>query len=211
MEEAARRRRKALQDFKRSSLLEAAKRVFSVHGLEGASIRTIAKEAGYTSGAISAYFPSKEAIYAAILRDSGEELHGIVEAAGDKDPKEALRRKVTAVYEFYRDRPRDLELSLYLARGVGPKGLTPELNRELNQFLVKVLGFIGDEITRICPKISETMLKQYIASLYGSVIGVVLLTHTKRLKTLGADPGLLMREHVERLLIELKGLSRSLA
>jgi AcrR family transcriptional regulator len=209
MHEAVRHRREALKDYKRSSILEAAKRVFSVQGLEGASIRTIAKEAGYTSGAIYAYFPSKEAIYAAILRDSGEELCGLIEAEADNDPKQALRRKLMTMYQFYRVRPRDLELSLYLARGTGRKGLTPEYNRELNDLLVKVLSFVGDEIARIYPKISDSMLKQRIASLYGAIIGVVILSQTGRLQTLGADPQLIMLAHVDRELMELRSLSRT--
>ena len=38
--------------------------LFAEHGLEGASVRLIAKRAGYTAGAIYSYFAGKEAIYA---------------------------------------------------------------------------------------------------------------------------------------------------
>jgi AcrR family transcriptional regulator len=49
--------------------------------VEGASIRVIAKRAGYTAGAIYSYFDSKEAIYAALLRESLERLQQAVDAA----------------------------------------------------------------------------------------------------------------------------------
>ena len=48
-------------------MLDAARTVFAEAGIEGASIREIAKKAGYTPGAIYSYFESKEAIYAALL------------------------------------------------------------------------------------------------------------------------------------------------
>jgi AcrR family transcriptional regulator len=204
MDKASRLRRKALQDFKRTSILEAAKGVFAVHGLEGASIRTIAKEAGYTSGAIYAYFSSKEEIYASILRDSGADLQVLIEAQTDEDPARAFRLKAMEMYRFYKKRPRDLELGLYLARGAGPKGLTPEFNRELNERLVEILGLLGEEMVRICPSLSQAKLKQLVASLYGAIIGIVLLTETKRLKTLGADPDLMMESQIEYQISKLK-------
>lgn len=200
MDEATARRRQALQDFKRASIIEAAKRIFTEQGLEAASIRTIAREAGYTSGAIYGYFPSKEAIYASILRDSGEELHAVVARATSPDPREALRNKITAMYRFYRQRPRDLELSLYLARGIGPKGLTPELNRELNTLLIEVLRLIGDEIRRICPDVQQVVVTNAVASIYSFISGTVVLFETKRLKTLSANPDVMINMQIEHYL-----------
>lgn len=207
MDESSRLRRLALQDFKRTSILEAAKRIFTVEGLEGASIRTIAKEAGYTPGAIYAYFSSKEEIYASILRDSGADLQALIEAQTNEDPTCALRLKAMEMYRFYKSRPRDLELGLYLARGAGPKGILPEFNRELNDRLVEILGLLGNEMVRICPGLSPAMLKQLVASLYAAIIGIVLLTETKRLKTLGAEPDEMMESQIEFQINKLKEFS----
>jgi len=63
-------RQQVLSDARRALLLDAARAVFAEQGLEGASVRVIAKRAGYTAGAIYSYFPSKEAIYAELLRES---------------------------------------------------------------------------------------------------------------------------------------------
>ncbi|MFY0116404.1 helix-turn-helix domain-containing protein, partial [Acinetobacter baumannii] len=57
-------RRQAVSDMKRGLILEAARRVFVAEGLEGASLRAIAAEAGYTPAALYFHFDSKEAIYA---------------------------------------------------------------------------------------------------------------------------------------------------
>jgi AcrR family transcriptional regulator len=74
-------RQQTLTDARRALVLDAARAVFAEHGVEGASIRVIAKRAGYTAGAIYSYFDSKEAIYAALLRESLERLQQAVDAA----------------------------------------------------------------------------------------------------------------------------------
>ena len=45
-------RRQTLSDARRALVLDAARAVFSEAGIEGASIREIARRAGYTPGAI---------------------------------------------------------------------------------------------------------------------------------------------------------------
>src|SRR6218665_2766091 len=74
-------RQAAMSDSRRALVLEAARNVFAEKGVEGASIREIAKRAAYTPGAIYSYFDSKEAIYAALLAESLERLNQEVEAA----------------------------------------------------------------------------------------------------------------------------------
>ena len=53
---------------------DAARRVFERVGLDDASIRLIAEEAGCTTGAIYPWFASKEEVYAAILAESLDHL-----------------------------------------------------------------------------------------------------------------------------------------
>ena len=55
-------RQQALSDARRALVLDAARAVFEKLGIEGASIREIARAAGYTPGAIYFYFDSKESI-----------------------------------------------------------------------------------------------------------------------------------------------------
>lgn len=51
----------------RTCLLESAARVFSRHGLSGASVEQVADAAGYTKGAFYANFKSKEELFLAML------------------------------------------------------------------------------------------------------------------------------------------------
>lgn len=82
-------RQQTVGEARRSLVLEAARAVFESQGLEGASMREIAKRAGYTPGALYSYFESKEAIYGALLEASLERLQAAVDAA--REPKTAAK------------------------------------------------------------------------------------------------------------------------
>lgn len=61
---------------KRQEILAAAHRCFLRHGLQGASISMICKEAGISPGHLYHYFPSKEAIIEQMADDYLAALHG---------------------------------------------------------------------------------------------------------------------------------------
>src|SRR5436309_15299390 len=86
-------RQKAVSDLKRGLILDAARKVFEAEGLVGASLRTIAAEAGYTPAALYFHFESKEAIYAEVLRSSLANLGGAVSRSilRSKTPADRLR------------------------------------------------------------------------------------------------------------------------
>ena len=93
------RRKKARHDVKRAQIFAVAKRVFLREGLDGASLRAIARECEYAPGALYAYYDSKEEIYADILRDSLDRLQAATERGmKGSDAKKALRGAVRAFY-----------------------------------------------------------------------------------------------------------------
>lgn len=59
---------------KQTDILQAAIRVFSKHGFDGAKMEYIAKEAGVGKGTVYEYFQSKERLFEEILRFSIEEF-----------------------------------------------------------------------------------------------------------------------------------------
>ncbi|WP_343574615.1 helix-turn-helix domain-containing protein, partial [Mycobacterium sp.] len=153
MSEAGRaRRRAAVVEFKASAILDAARDVFEADGLEGASMRAIAKAAGYTPGAIYAYFPSKEALYAALLDETLDRLTTAIDTASTAAETAAQRFQaaVLAFYEFYDENPRDLDLGFYLFRGgIKPRGLSAELDTTLNAKLIAALQPITDSAAEL--------------------------------------------------------------
>ena len=89
-------RQAAVADLKRTLILDAAAAVFMRDGLDAASMRAIARAAGYTAGAIYFHFDSKEAIYAALLERSLEALEACTRAAASLSIQPAPRPTTTA-------------------------------------------------------------------------------------------------------------------
>jgi AcrR family transcriptional regulator len=183
-------RRNHLIDTRKAYVLDAARAVFESEGLEGASIREIAKKAGYTPGAIYSYFPSKEAIYAALLSESLERLKVAVMSAKPSTgtlqgftlsaQARQLAGKTLAWFKFYYSNPRDLDLGFYLFQGMRPRGLTGDLNTFLNAQLIQALE--PAEKALIEMGLPEDVALSENTATFAHGIGLLLLQHTGRIK-----------------------------
>ena len=196
-------RQQTLTDARRALVLDAARAVFAEHGVEGASIRVIAKRAGYTPGAIYSYFDSKEAIYAALLRESLERLQQAVDAAhaNRARPDQSLIARANAWFHFYARNPRDLDLGFYLVQGLAPRGLTSELDRELNHRLLAALQPCEDALQAL--GLDEATARIEHTALFAHGIGLLLLQHTGRIRLFGQDAEPLFQRYLQQLLLRL--------
>lgn len=73
-------RREATKTRNRAAILDAARAVFAERGYEAASVRDIIGRTGLASGTFYNYFPSKEAIAAALAEDAAERLRPLLAA-----------------------------------------------------------------------------------------------------------------------------------
>ena len=172
---------------RRELVLAAARSVFEEHGLEGASIREIARKAGYTAGAIYSYFDSKEAIYGALLAESLDRLNQAVRDAQPAEPDAAgaLRAKAQAWFRFYADNPRELDLGFYLVHGLAPRGLTSELNQRLNARLHEALAPCEEALLSL--GLDARTARRENTALFAHGVGLLLLQHTGRIRMFGQD------------------------
>ncbi len=180
-------RQQAQTDSRRKGVLDAARSVFERLGIEGASIREIAREAGYTPGAIYSYFESKEAIYGALLAESLERLNEAVNAAGSPETPAAdlLMAKASAWFGFYAAHPRDLDLGFYLVQGMQPRGLTTELNDQLNNRLYDALRPCAQALQSMGLNPQDALREN--TALFAHGVGLLLLQHTGRIRLFGQD------------------------
>lgn len=198
-------RHEAVNELKRSLILDAARRVFEAEGLEGASMRAIAKEAGYTPGAIYFHFPNKEAIYATVLREMLDRLVACVETAvaAAPMPQARLRAAALAFFDFFADDPRDLDFGFYLFRGgMRPRGLSSELDAELNGRLADSLAPIGQAVKEL--GLPDEAARAVTAAAFGHAAGLLLLKHTHRIRMFDCDPRTLMERYVQDVLAQLQ-------
>lgn len=194
----------ARPDDRRGRILEAARAVFESEGIEGASMRAIGARAGYTAAALYFHFASKEAVYAALLEQSLDDLAAGIAAAADAEPT-AERRLVAAClafYDFYALNPRDLDLGFYLFRGgMKRRGLSPDLDQRLNARLLAALAPI-DAAARALGA-PDRPARDAAASAMAQAAGLLLLVNTGRLELFGSDSRRIMQRHAEMLAADL--------
>lgn len=197
--EPRRTRLRAVKDMKRQMILDAARRVFEKEGLLGANMRAIANEAGYTASALYNHYASKEEIYGDLLSQSLDRLNDAVDAAaGNGQPAHRIKRQALAFYDFYLNYPRELDLGFYLFQGMKPLGLTPELNEQLNRRLRQALGGVESGLRGLgC---SAAVAERETTALFGHCVGLLLLTHTGRIRMFGQDGRALFAAYIARMI-----------
>lgn len=195
------RRQRTLSDARRALVLDAARAVFFERGLEGTSMREIAQRAGYTAGALYSYFSSKEAIYGALLGESLQRLNARVHAAepgSAPDPAHRLHASALAFFAFYREHPRDLDLGFYLFQGAQPRGLTPTLNAELNRQLREALQPVQQALEALGMEVETASAE--VTSLFAHAVGVLILSHTGRIRMFRQSSQALFERYLAQLL-----------
>lgn len=191
-------RRRAVGDHKRELILAAARRVFEAEGLDGASLRAIAAEAGYTPAALYFHFDSKEAVYAALLDGSIARLAAALEGsvAASSDAAARLRAASLAFFAFYADHPRDLDLGFYLLRGgIKPKGLGRDRDLRLNAALAEALRPIRAGAEALGASAASARL--FVVDVFAHAAGLLLLAGTGRIRMFDASAPELMQDFVD--------------
>lgn len=198
-------RTSAVRELKRGLILEAARKVFEAEGLEGASLRAIAAEAGYTPAALYFHFDSKEAIYAEVLLASLESLRMKVNSAASAagGVRERLRAAALAFFDFYAENPRDLDLGFYLFRGgMKPISVGRERDETLNAALAAALQPVADAAAAF--GISNDEANLLVADTFAHAAGLLLLAHTGRIKMFGASARRLMERYIDDRIKQLE-------
>ena len=96
----------------RDRLLEAAARVFAREGYAGASVEEVAREAGFSTGALYSNFDGKEDLFLALLAHTVERVSGrVAEAIAERPTVEERARLAAAEWMDFVDRePEQVQL-----------------------------------------------------------------------------------------------------
>ncbi len=114
-----------------------------------------------------------------------------------------LRGTIRTFFDYYRDRPQELELGFYLFQGLHPRGLSRDFDRALNSKLIAVLMRVRGAVMRfgrMCPLAAH---RETVAAMC-HICGVLLMAQTGRLKTLDSDPAMLIEHYIEGLVARIK-------
>src|SRR5580704_19079889 len=128
----------------RTSLLQAASRLFREKGFDGVGVAEVAKEAGLTHGALYAHFPSKDALAAEAFSD------GIAHRL-----KSMRRRKRT--FEEYLDAMFSIEHRDNLANGCPMTASASEIARQGTAVAASFARAFKEKVVRLEASIKERM------------------------------------------------------
>jgi len=162
-------------DLAKARLLEAGLSVFAEKGLEGATVREIAGDAGQNIAAIAYYFGNKERLYRAVVEGIAREIRrrmadiiGEIDAFRDrpkKAPREALRLLKLALRSIYlrlTSRTSSLPIGRFIVREQtqptpGFEILYTQVFRELHERL----SFLVATVLGIEPSNEEAILRTH--------------------------------------------------
>ena len=132
---------------RKRELSEAVWRVILRDGLEGVSVRNVAAEAGWSTGALRHYFGTKEALLGAAAALMEERVIGRFEHQRyDGPPREAVRRVLREVLPLDEDRRTEGELWFaFAARSL----VDPKIAGEY--------GLVFDGVRELCGRIIGQM------------------------------------------------------
>jgi AcrR family transcriptional regulator len=148
MPPARQSRHAVLTAFRRTALLDAARRVFGAHGFEQATMEGIAREAGVAKGTVYLYYRSKRAIYEAAFNDCMAQLDQLtrrhVEEAGTLQA--AIAGFVAARVQFFQEHPEFFQM--YVAELGSQVGATRQRRRVARSMLDRQMHLLEDAIVR---------------------------------------------------------------
>ena len=94
-----------VHDRRRAKILRAAHRLYTVEGYPSVSMREVAKKVGFSAQAIYYYFPSKEAMFAALADEGLRLLEAQHPSEELPDTLDNLRLPYVRYYEFSKSHP----------------------------------------------------------------------------------------------------------
>ena len=129
-----------------------------------------------------------------MLDESLQRLHAhLIDTAARSLPGSAARDAIRAFFGYYADRPTDFSLGLACS-AAGPRGLGREMDEQLNGRLRDSIDLLGQALARTKPWDAATIATEQMNT-FTYLMGLLLLLHTHRLKSLGQQADALLDQY----------------
>lgn len=179
-------------DERRAAIVAAALQVFSAQGYSKASNREIARAAGVTAAALYWYFPSKEALFQAVVAEQRgvlAQVSSLLDLMKDLPPRDALTRIARSIASLVSDEPSQQFARLCLAEAVHNPLIASVLELDLMEPLVGLVrGYLAHQMQqgRLRQADPQVAADLFVSGLVTTLLMQSTLQH-RRLQGVPAD------------------------
>ncbi|UOE94533.1 TetR/AcrR family transcriptional regulator [Alkalihalobacillus sp. LMS39] len=166
-------------------IINAARHIISEHGIQGATIRTIAEEAGLSTGAIYHYYGSKEAILYDVMDEglSATQRIAALSLTGNKE----LEEIVIEIYTSLKERLQKTEenrLQFYLAHEamVGNNEIQSKFKEKYNDWVSRLEDIFVSNFGAKPGRLTRATAAWIMAAIDGMMLQTLLQTEVTEIE-----------------------------